>query len=67
MAGRPAAPQFIVPEGDILHDNAIFNKNYNITLLARKLVDTLTQSGGVCVTDFWQIHICVHNVLFLVD
>ena len=42
MAGRPAAPRFIVPEGDILHDNAILNENYNITLLARELVDTLT-------------------------
>ena len=42
MAGHPAAPQFIVPEGDILNDNAILNKNYNITLLARELVDTLT-------------------------
>ena len=34
MAGRPAAPRFIVPEGDILDDNAILNENYNITLLA---------------------------------
>ena len=42
MAGRPAAPRFIVPEGDILDDNAFLNENYNITLLARELVDTLT-------------------------
>ena len=42
MAGRPAALRFIVPEGDILNDNAILNENYNITLLACELVDTLT-------------------------
>ena len=42
MAGCPAAPRFIVPEGDILDNNAILNENYNITLLAHELVDTLT-------------------------
>ena len=42
MVGLPAAPRFIVPEGDILDDNAFLNENYNITLLACELVDTLT-------------------------
>ena len=37
MAGRPAAPRFIVPEGDILDDNPILNENYNIILLACEL------------------------------
>ena len=28
MAGRSAAPRFIVPEGDILDDNAILNEKH---------------------------------------
>ena len=28
MAGRPAAPRFIVPEGNILDDNAILNEKH---------------------------------------
>ena len=52
MAGCPTAPRFIVPEDDILDDNAILNENYNITSLARELVDTLTT-----------IRRCVHHIL----
>ena len=46
MAGRPAAPRFIVPEGDILDDNAIFN-----ILLAMVGVHTVILKHGevVCI------------------